>query len=134
MSRLGAALLLLLLLLSGCTGRSPEITGAKEEGIHSLKEQQRNLSQKAEEAPQAEMEEAEILRMAGVEEGRVEKLTPQRLAELSAEYPAIYGGLPNRTLYQVEVSRGSRGVLIIVDPQEKKVVRKFLTLGVRIGG
>ncbi len=74
--------------------------------------------------------ETEILKIAGVENGSVEELTPQNLVELAKKYPVIYGSLPNKTLYQIK----TENTLIIVDAEEKKVLRKFRFIGINLGG
>ncbi len=59
-------------------------------------------------------------------------LAPETIAELSKKYPALYGSLPNRTLYMVEY-KSERGMLVIVDLENKKVLKYFRTAGVSLG-
>ena len=75
-------------------------------------------------------DEAEILKIAGLENGSITKLTPQNLTKLAEKYPVIYGDLPNKTLYQIKTEKQ----LIIVDADEKKVLRKFKLVGVSLNG
>jgi len=76
------------------------------------------------------MDEAEILKIAGLENGSITKLTPQNLTKLAEKYPVIYGDLPNKTLYQIK----TEDQLIIVDADEKEVLRKFKLVGVSLNG
>jgi hypothetical protein len=63
---------------------------------------------------------------------RAIKLTPENLTILSEKYPAVYGDLPAKTLYSVEYSSGNRGVLVIIDSEEKRVLKHFRTVGVTL--
>ncbi|VVB94759.1 Uncharacterised protein [uncultured archaeon] len=58
-------------------------------------------------------------------------LAPESISQLSKKYPALYGNLPNRTLYKLEY-RGDRGLLVIVDLENKKVLKYFRTAGVSL--
>ena len=58
-------------------------------------------------------------------------LTPEIISQLSKKYTALYGNLPNRTLYKLEY-KGERGLLVIVDPENKKVLKHFRTAGVSL--
>lgn len=58
-------------------------------------------------------------------------LTPENVSQLSKKYPALYGNLPNRTLYKLEY-KGERGLLVIVDLENKKVLKNFRTAGVSL--
>lgn len=58
-------------------------------------------------------------------------LYPENITQLSEKYPAIYGNLPNRTLYRIEY-RSERGMLVIIDRENKKVLRYFRTAGVKL--
>ncbi|MCX9025798.1 MAG: hypothetical protein OIN85_06855 [Candidatus Methanoperedens sp.] len=58
-------------------------------------------------------------------------LTPENISHLSKKYPALYGNLPNRTLYKLEY-KGERGLLVIVDLENKKVLKYFRTAGVSL--
>jgi len=51
---------------------------------------------------------------------------------LSKKYPVIYDNLPDKTLYRVEY-KGDKGMLVIVDLENKKVLRFFRTAGVSLG-
>lgn len=59
-------------------------------------------------------------------------LTPENLTELSEKYPVVYGNLPRKTLYRVEYRNGE-GLLVIVDLEDKEVLRYFRTVGVSLG-
>jgi len=74
------------------------------------------------------IDEAEILKIGGLENGSITKLTPQNLIKLAEKYPVIYGNLPNKTLYQIKTEKQ----LIIVDADEKEVLRKFKLVGVSL--
>lgn len=56
-------------------------------------------------------------------------LYPKNITQLSQKYPAIYGSLPDKTLYRIDY-RGERGMLVIVDLENKTVLRYFRTAGV----
>lgn len=56
-------------------------------------------------------------------------LPPENISQLSGKYPVIYGNLPNKTLYRVDF----KGMLVIVDMENKKVLRYFRTGGVSLG-
>jgi len=57
-------------------------------------------------------------------------LTPENLTTLAKEYPALYGNLPEKTLYKVEYfpKSGSQGILVIVDLEEQKALKYFRTM------
>ncbi len=59
-------------------------------------------------------------------------LSPENISQLSGKYPVIYGNLPNKTLYRVDFNNGT-GMLVIVDMENKKVLRYFRTGGVSLG-
>lgn len=59
-------------------------------------------------------------------------IAPENITKLSEKYPAIYGNLPNRTLYEIEYGSG-KGMLVIIDPIDKKVLRYFRTANVTLG-
>jgi len=59
-------------------------------------------------------------------------LHPDNLTNLSNEYPVIYGNLPEKTLYRIDYTNG-RGMLVIVDMEDKMVLRHFMTSGVNLG-
>lgn len=58
-------------------------------------------------------------------------LAPENISRLSKKYPALYGNLPNRTLYKLEY-RGERGMIVIVDFENKTVLKYFRTAGVSL--
>ncbi|MGB8217185.1 MAG: hypothetical protein WCE94_07780 [Candidatus Methanoperedens sp.] len=58
-------------------------------------------------------------------------LTPENISQLSKKYPALYSSLPNRTLYKLEY-KGERGLLVIVDLENEKVLKYFRTAGVSL--
>lgn len=51
-------------------------------------------------------------------------LTEETIMNLSKKSPAIYGKLPPKQLYTIEYNSG-RGMLVIVDLENKKVLRYF---------
>jgi hypothetical protein len=58
-------------------------------------------------------------------------LHPDNLTKLSKEYPVIYGDLPEKTLHRIDYTNG-RGMLVIVDMENKMVLRHFMTSGVNL--
>jgi len=58
-------------------------------------------------------------------------LHPANITKLSKEYPVIYGDLPEKTLYRIDYTNG-RGMLVIVDMEDKMVLRHFMTAGVNL--
>ena len=62
----------------------------------------------------------------------VTALSPENITQLSEKYPVIYGNLPDKTLYRVDFNNGT-GMLVIVDMENKKVLRYFRTGGVSLG-
>lgn len=69
-------------------------------------------------------------------ESQITILTPENITELSAKYPVIYGGLPNKAkaLYKVEYKSNAegKGILVIVDMEAEEVLKQFRTTGVAI--
>ncbi len=59
-------------------------------------------------------------------------LAPENISQLSGKYPVIYGNLPNKTLYRMDF-KNETGMLVIVDMENKKVLRYFRTGGVNLG-
>ena len=78
----------------------------------------------------AKAPESEAARIAGVEgqNYKITLLTPENLTVLAGKYPVIYGNLPNRTLYQIKTEKQ----LIIVDVEEKKVLRSFRVVNIEL--
>ena len=58
-------------------------------------------------------------------------LHPDNITKLSKEYPVIYGDLPEKTLHRIDYTNG-RGMLVIVDMENKMVLRHFMTSGVNL--
>ena len=58
-------------------------------------------------------------------------LHPDNITKLSNDYPVIYGDLPEKTLYRIDYTNG-RGMLVIVDMENKMVLRHFMTSGVNL--
>ena len=87
-------------------------------------------SSKHTKASNAEALEREAARIAGVEaqSHKITPLTPENLPVLAGKYPAIYGNLPNRTLYQIKTEKQ----LIIVDVEGKKVLRSFRVVNIEL--
>ncbi len=56
-------------------------------------------------------------------------LPQETIMELSKNYPAIYGNLPAKQLYKIEYKSG-KGMLVIVDLENKKILRYFRTFNV----
>jgi len=59
-------------------------------------------------------------------------LNPENISQLSKKYPVIYGNLPNKTLYRIDF-KNETGMLVIVDMENKKVLKYFRTGGVSLG-
>ena len=128
MNRRAVLYLFIISLLAGCVAEHPEAESkaqamqtqqpAQPPAMHTQPQQNAsNLSQ-------------QVLSIAGVEKGEVEMLTPENLSRLAEKYPVIYGNLPSKTLYQIK----TEDMLIIVDAEQKKVLRKFRVVGVKLGG
>ncbi len=81
-------------------------------------------------ASNAEAFKREAAKIAGVEgqKYKITLLTPENLTVLARKYPVIYGNLPNRTLYQIKTEKQ----LIIVDVEEKKVLRSFRVVNIEL--
>jgi hypothetical protein len=60
---------------------------------------------------------------------KITVLYPENMTQLSKKYPVIYGSLPNKTLYRIDYM-SQRGMLVIVDLENKTVLRYFMTAGV----
>ena len=58
-------------------------------------------------------------------------LHPDNITKLSNDYPVIYGDLPEKTLHRIDYTNG-RGMLVIVDMENKMVLRHFMTSGVNL--
>ena len=59
-------------------------------------------------------------------------LALENLTDMAVKYPAVYGNLPQKTLYRVDYTSGSRGVFVIVDADEGKIMRYFRSVGVSL--
>lgn len=62
----------------------------------------------------------------------ITELSLQTIAQLSKKYPVIYGNLPSKTLYRLDFKDGN-GLLVVVDLENKKVLKYFRTGGVSLG-
>ena len=125
-------MLFLAIALIGCAGHkegkvnvSSESMNVSEVGVDASK-----AGDRINEVKMNEVNETEILKIAGLESGSITKLTPQNLTKLAEKYPVIYGNLPNKTLYQIKTEKQ----LIIVDAEEKKILRRFRVVGISLGG
>lgn len=58
-------------------------------------------------------------------------LDTKAIEPLAEEYPVIYDGLPEKTLYRIEYQNG-KGMLVIVDLENETVLRSFRTTGVTL--
>lgn len=110
------SLLFLFLLIAGCThaGETPS--------THSLE------SAQVKDSAQSGIDKAVAIAGVEGENFSVEVITQENMSRLSEKYPVIYGGLPNRTLYQITTEKE----LIIVDLEEKKVLRRFRVVGIKL--
>lgn len=52
--------------------------------------------------------------------------------KFAEKYPALYGNLPNKTLYQAEYKYGNEGILVILDLENEKILKHFITTGVSL--
>ena len=59
-------------------------------------------------------------------------LEPENIAELSKTQPVMYGGLPGKILYKIEYRSDGKGILVIVDLEERKVLKYFRLVGVSL--
>lgn len=128
-------MLFLAIALIGCAGYKEGKVNVSNVSNVNVSSESMNVSELGVDASKArdrinEVNETEILKIASLESGSVAKLTPQNLTELAEKYPVIYGNLPNKTLYQIKTEKQ----LIIVDAEEKKVLRKFRVVGISLGG
>ena len=127
-----ALMLFLAIALIGCAGYKEGKVNVSNVSNVNVSSESMNVSVDVSKARDRinEINETEILKIASLESGSVAKLTPQNLTELAEKYPVIYGNLPNKTLYQIKTEKQ----LIIVDAEEKKILRKFRVVGISLGG
>lgn len=59
-------------------------------------------------------------------------LEPETIAKLSQTQPVIYGGLPSKVLYKIDYKSNGKGILVIVDLEEGRVLKYFRTVGVSL--
>ena len=130
-------MLFLAIALIGCAGHKEGKVNVSNVSNVNVSSESMNVSvdaskarDKINEVKMNEVNETEILKIASLESGSITKLTPQNLTELAEKYPVIYGNLPNKTLYQIKTEKQ----LIIVDAEEKKILRKFRVVGISLGG
>lgn len=57
----------------------------------------------------------------------VAALEPETAKQKAEKYPVVYGGLPEKTLYEVHYSAGTVGMLLIVDIETAQVLKIFET-------
>jgi hypothetical protein len=57
----------------------------------------------------------------------VSMLTAAQIKEEAKTYPAVYGNLPEKTLYKVTYSANDNGLLLIVDAENETVLKEFST-------
>lgn len=82
--------------------------------------------------------DAEVLRICSQEEitkdfvaknakysSKISLLTLENLTPLSIKYPAIYADLPKKDLYKVEYFGDKEGILLIIDPDKKEVLKYY---------
>jgi len=60
-------------------------------------------------------------------ESKVSVLKSNQIKESAEKYPAIYGELPEKTLYEVNYNSFDTGLKLIVDLEEKSVLKIFET-------
>jgi hypothetical protein len=119
------AMLLLTLYVSGCvTQEGGKVTPTP------VQAQTEKVLQVANQSPEVQLFVAEN---PGYE-ATVSALAPENTSSLAEKYPVLYGGLPNKTLYKVEYKKDAKGILVIVDVEDAKVLKYFQTTGVVLGG
>lgn len=138
-----AALFLVFLVLAGCLS-----SGSGDESAVASTPPAAAAAENGESNDTAgEIKEDTILEIAGQEPeaaafiirnpdytASVTALEPKDLAVLAEKYPVVYAGLPEgKTLYRVDYHAGDRGMLVIVDPDRKEVLRYFSTTGITLG-
>ncbi|MEM5814377.1 MAG: hypothetical protein QXD77_01010 [Candidatus Aenigmatarchaeota archaeon] len=57
----------------------------------------------------------------------VAALSPEAAKEKAEKYPAVYGELPEKTLYEVQYAVVESGVFLIIDVENGKVLKLFQT-------
>jgi len=65
-------------------------------------------------------------------EKKITEHSPKDLTTLAKRYQTLYGDLPPKTLYRIDYSAGGRGMIVIVDKEEGKVLKKFRLVGVNL--
>jgi len=58
-------------------------------------------------------------------------LSKERVEELSQKYPVIYGNI-SKDVYEIRFLSESKGLLVIYDAEENKIIRSFEIIGVKI--
>lgn len=64
----------------------------------------------------------------------LKELSGEELNAMAAQYPAIYGDLGKKNLYQLTYNSNGRSAVAIIDHREKRVLRSFLVSSVVFGG
>ncbi len=59
-------------------------------------------------------------------------LEPLIIKSMAKEQPVIYGDLPEKVLYEIKYNSSGKGLLVIVDFEEKKVLKTFRTAAVSL--
>ena len=134
-------------LISGCVeeqekGKVERVDNENQTKSTGLHEQ--NVSQEDQEK-ENKSSEAKILQIADTHtevkkfiqqnpdyEHIITQLTAENTTKLAEEYPVIYGTLPSRTLYRVNYKSNNKGLLVIVDFEEKRVLKYFKTTGINL--
>ena len=110
-------LLIFALISSGCIAE-------KREGSQSGLEQ--GINESLLEIAGQELEVGSFIAKNPDYHAEITVLAEVNRANLSEKYPAIYSNLPNKTLYMLEY-KNERGMLVIIDMENKKVLRYFRT-------
>jgi len=123
MSSIHSLLIVIALISSGCITE-------KREGSGTLSEQEINdsLLEIAFQEPEVES----FIAKNSDYHTEITVLSPENITQLSKKYPAIYGNLPSKILYKIEY-KSDRGMLVIIDLENKKVLKYFRTAGVNLG-
>jgi hypothetical protein len=127
MTRLSYPVVMLILAVAGCVSRNPEVATSNNGKMTTT------------------LDDSAILQMAGqnsevakfISENpdythELTKLAPRNITTLAQKYPAVYGSLPNKTLYRIDYGHGGRGLLVIVDPESGETSKYFRSVGVSL--
>jgi len=129
-------MLALIVLISGCVEEKAEKEQAElNESEMEEKQEQQQIQIKDEEILKIAKQKDEVRKFITENHDydyEITILTPENITQLAGKYPVMYGGLPSRTLYRVDYKSGNYGIVVIVDVENKKVLKYFRTTGINI--